>query len=117
MDAKYTKRHVVELDNTKKIQKVLIQNQEAGTVTFVSMAIDPSEIETNATAIAVEVGLEAGATEGVTVADESTGNTVQTAISEGTVTITPTAGVGYAVKRVVVELLVNLGNADHAVLS
>ena len=117
MDAKYTKRHVVELDNTKKIQKVLIQNQEAGTVTFVSMAIDPSEIETNATAIAVEVGLEAGATEGVTEADESTGNTVQTAISEGTVTITPTAGVGYAVKRVVVEQLVNPSNADQAVLS
>lgn len=117
MDAKYTKRHVVELDDTKKIQKVLIQNQEAGTVSFVSMAIDPSEIETNATAIAVEVGLEAGATEGVTVTDESTGNTVQTAISEGTVTITPTAGVGYAVKRVVVEQLVNPSNADHAVLS
>lgn len=35
--------HAVTLDNTKKIQKVIIQNQEAGTVTFSSMEIDPEE--------------------------------------------------------------------------
>ncbi len=36
------KSHAVTLDNTKKIQKVIIQNQEAGTVTFSSMELDPS---------------------------------------------------------------------------
>ena len=117
MDSKYTKRHVVELDNTKKIQKVLIQNQEAGTVTFESMMIDPLEQETNATETTVTTTLTSVSTGEETNSDEKTGNSVKIVVSEGQVTITPTAGAGYEVKKVVVEKLVNPSNADHALLS
>ena len=41
-DETANKNHAVTIDNTKKIQKVIIQNQEAGTVTFSSMELDPS---------------------------------------------------------------------------
>ena len=42
MDSEATKKHTLEIDNTKKIEKVIIQNQTAGTVTFTEMALDPS---------------------------------------------------------------------------
>lgn len=35
--------HMLTLDNTKMIQKIQIQNQDAGTITFVSMILDPEE--------------------------------------------------------------------------
>ena len=43
MDSEATKRHSLDIDNTKKIEKVIIQNQEATAITFESMEIDPEE--------------------------------------------------------------------------
>jgi hypothetical protein len=34
-----TKNHIVKLDDTKKVQKVIIQNQEVGTVTFLGLTV------------------------------------------------------------------------------
>lgn len=42
MDSEAATAHVLTLDNTKKIKSVIIQNQEAGTVTFSEMALDPT---------------------------------------------------------------------------
>lgn len=43
MDEEPTKKHYLTLDNTKMIEKVIIQNQEATTITFESMELDPEE--------------------------------------------------------------------------
>ena len=37
-----TKNHVVEIDSTKKIEKVIIDNTETGEVTLLSMVLDPT---------------------------------------------------------------------------
>ena len=37
-----TKNHVVEIDSTKKIEKVIIDNTETGEVTLLSMILDPT---------------------------------------------------------------------------
>ena len=41
MDSEAAKKHALDIDNTKKIEKVIIQNQEATAVTFESMELDP----------------------------------------------------------------------------
>lgn len=42
-DDEATTEHAVSLDNTKMIQKIQVQNQEAGAVTFESAILDPEE--------------------------------------------------------------------------
>ena len=43
MDSEATKKHMLEIDDTKKIEKVIIQNQEATAIIFESMELDPEE--------------------------------------------------------------------------
>ena len=84
-DETATQDHVLSLDITQKIKSVIIQNQEAGTITFTNMALDPL--------YTVNITAEHGS-----VAIKADGNaTTATSFAYGTVLeLTATAEEGYS---------------------
>ena len=77
----------------------------------------PDEPANDANEAVVCLTLATNATGTASQTDDTTGNTVMTSISEGTVTVMPTAGTGFSVKSVKVEKLTSPANADGATLS
>ena len=82
-----TKNHVVEIDSTKKIEKVIIDNTETGEVTLLSMVLDPTYTLTKS---ATTNGSFTVSTDG------GTTTTDETSFAYGTtLTFTATADEGY----------------------